>query len=288
MATDISDPDAFPHHQAAAVLLRYEDAETAPGLSASAAIAHVTINRPGRSNALDRPTMAAFVDAMTQAGARADVRAVVISGAGDRAFVGGADIMAMSKLDAVGAREFITAVHLCCHAVRACPVPVIARINGVAFGAGLELAASCDLVVAGEKARFGMPEVKLGIPSVVEAALLPRIAGEARAREMLLLGDIFDASEAQRCGLVHRVVPAHELDEVIAAWTASLLANGPRAVRVQKALMNRWQNLSLENAINLSIDAFAECFIDLPGEAAEPRRMMQAWIDNRRTREIGN
>ena len=153
---------------------------TAKGLDEPAAIARLTINRANKSNALNQATMVAFVEAVEQAAADPSVRALIVTGAGDRAFVGGADIREMGDLNPESARQFITTVHRCCDAVRRFPAPVIARINGVAFGAGLELAAACDMRVAVDDAVLGMPEVRLGIPSVVEAALLPGLIGWGR------------------------------------------------------------------------------------------------------------
>jgi enoyl-CoA hydratase/carnithine racemase len=210
---------------------------------------------------------------MTRLSERPRLRAVVITGAGDRAFVGGADVNEMAELRSPEeARTFITHVRDCCAAVRDCPVPVIARIAGWALGAGLELAASCDLRVAASGSLFGMPEVKLGIPSVVQAAILPGLVGWGRAREMLLLGDTFDAAAAREMGLIDAVVPLADLDAAVEARLESLLANGPRAVRIQKALIRRWEALPLEAAIGAGVDAFAMAF-----ETPEPALAMARW-----------
>ena len=249
----------------------------APGLNEAASIARLTINRAAKSNALDIATLHGFVDAVAKAAADPAVRALVVTGAGERAFVGGADIKHMSGMTSDSAREFITSVHRCCDALRAFPTPVIARINGVVFGAGLELAASADLLVAADDARFGMPEVKLGVPSVVEAAVLPGIVGWNHTREMLLLGEVFSAQTALDWGLLNRVVPRAELDRVVDGWLESLLENGPRAVRDQKTLMRRWERLPIDDAVQAGIDTFAECWAH-----DEPRLMMQAWAQRRK------
>ncbi len=149
-----------------------------------------------------------------------DLRLAVLSGAGGRAFVGGADIDEIAALDHASARSFITLVHRCCDACRRLPVPVIARIEGYALGAGLELAAACDLRVAGDNAVFGMPEVAIGIPSVVEAALLPRLVGEGRARRLLLTGETIGAAEALAWGLVDAVAAAGDLDAAVDRFAA--------------------------------------------------------------------
>jgi enoyl-CoA hydratase/carnithine racemase len=156
-------------------------------------------------------------------------------------------------------------------------VPVIARIRGYCLGAGLEIAAACDLRVAAEDARFAMPEVRVGIPSVIEAALLPRLVGMGRARELVLTGEAIPAAEALAIGLVERVVPADHLDEAVEDWLASIVTAGPRALALQKALLRQWQELPLEEAIAKSIDAFAEAY-----ESDEPRRLMRAFLERRR------
>jgi enoyl-CoA hydratase len=190
---------------------------------AAGAVARVTIDNATRLNILGSALMAECVGEVTALGAREDLRALVLTGAGDRAFIGGANIHEMAALDAAGARGFITGLHRMCAALRGLPVPVIARINGYALGAGLEVAAACDLRIAAANAVFGMPEVKVGIPSVIEAALLPGLIGWGRTRELLLLGENIDAETALGWGLVQRVVPADGLDAAVEACVAALL-----------------------------------------------------------------
>ena len=144
--------------------------------------------------------------------------------------------------------------------LRRLPVPVIARIEGYALGAGLEIAAACDLRIAAQTARFGMPEVKLGIPSVVEAALLPLLVGWGRAREMLLLGEVFGAAEAASWGLIERVAPLAGLDAAVERVLAALLAAAPGAVRLQKRLIRAWEDLPLRQAVEAGIGVFAAAF----------------------------
>jgi enoyl-CoA hydratase/carnithine racemase len=200
----------------------------------------------------------------------ATIRAVVLTGAGTRAFVGGADVDEMAALASPdAARSFIGKVHACCRAVRDLPVPVIAVIRGWCLGAGLELAASCDLRMADGTARFGMPEVRLGVPSVVEAALLPGLIGWARTRELLLFGDVVDAAEALRIGLIDQLAAPADLDAAVEARLASLLSGGPRAIRLQKALIRRWEDLPVSEAVDAGVDAFAAAF-----ETDEPRLAM--------------
>jgi enoyl-CoA hydratase len=179
-------------------------------------------------------------------------------------------------LDLDGAEAFITELHEAIAAIRDIPVPVIARISGYCLGAGLELAAACDLRIACDSAEFGMPEVKVGIPSVIEAALLPRLIGWGNAARLLLLGENIGAGEALRIGLVDGVVPASKLDEALDAWVASILAAGPQALRLQKTLMRQWERLPLDAAIRAGIATFRSSF-----ETDEPRRFMAKFINRR-------
>ena len=165
-------------------------------------LARLTIDNAAKLNTLNRALMIEIVEAIERLEADSALRLVIVRGAGERAFVGGADIGELAGLDQDSARDFITLVHRCCDGFRRLAVPVIARIDGYALGAGLELATACDLRVASERAIFGMPEVRVGIPSVVEAALLPQLIGHGRARRLLLTGETIGASEALAWGLI--------------------------------------------------------------------------------------
>ena len=152
-------------------------------------LAQVTVDNPTRLNVLDSDLIRQLRAAIRALEPDRQLRCVVLRGAGDRAFIGGADIREMVGLDAATAHAFITRLHLACAAIRELPVPVIARIHGYCLGAGLEIAASCDLRVASDAATFGMPEVTVGIPSVIEAALLPGLVGTGRARALVYTGE---------------------------------------------------------------------------------------------------
>jgi enoyl-CoA hydratase len=240
-------------------------------------VAFVTLDNQKKLNTLNRALMTEFIAAVVSLSHLDDLRAVVLSGAGDKAFVGGANIPEMSGLDPKTARDLITPVHQTCDCLRRCPVPVIARIDGFALGAGLEVAVSCDLRVATDRAKFGMPETKVGIPSVVEAALIPRLIGGGRARELLMLGEIIDAPTALNWGLVERVVAPNALDAEIEKVLRALFAAGPRAVRLQKSLMREWENLPADRAIAAGIDAFSRAY-----ETDEPGRLMSAFLNRKR------
>lgn len=223
--------------------------------------ARVVIDNAAKANALG----SALLD---QLGAAFDAlaaeppRAVVLTGAGDSAFAGGADLTELGSLDVESARMFITKVHSACDAVRRCPAPVIARVRGHALGAGLELAASCDIRVACDDAVFGMPEVRFGIPSVVEAALLPRLLGRGRAAWLLLTGGNIDARSALEWGLVERVVPAAALDAEIEALVTAIRALDPQAVREQKRLLAFWDERPLSEGIAESVESLAQSYRD--------------------------
>ena len=240
-------------------------------------VAYLTIDNRAKLNTLDRALMIEFIEQVEALAARDDLRALVLAGAGDKAFIGGASIQEMAALDRDSAKGFITLVHRTCDCLRRLPVPVIARIDGYALGAGLEVAVSCDMRVASSRAKFGMPEVKVGIPSVVEAALIPRLIGFGRARELLMLGEIIDADTALRWGLVKRVVAPEALDREVEVIVTALLAAGPRAVREQKALMREWERLPVEAAIAAGIDAFVRAY-----ETDEPKRMLSAFAKRKR------
>jgi enoyl-CoA hydratase len=242
-------------------------------------VAVVRLENAAKLNTLSTAVMMDLIAAGEQLGPDATLRAVVLRGAGTQAFVGGADITEMAGLNPQSARAFITLVHRSCDVFRRMPVPVIARVQGYAFGAGVELAAACDMRVASTDAQFGMPEVRLGVPSVVEAALLPQLIGWVRARQWLLTGDTIDAATAMSWGLVQNVVEADRLDAEVERLVQSILAAEPGALRLQKALMTEWEDLPLRQAILRSIDRFAEAW-----QSDGPRQRMSAFVHRQRER----
>jgi enoyl-CoA hydratase len=240
-------------------------------------VAYLTLDNRAKLNTLDSALMRDFIGKVEGLTARADLRALVLSGAGDKAFIGGANIPEMAALDKASARDFITLVHKTCDCLRKLPVPVVARIDGYALGAGLEVAVSCDLRIATTRAKFGMPETKVGLPSVVEAALIPTLIGYGHARELLMLGEIIDADTALRWGLIERMVEPQALDTEVEKVIAALFAAGAQAVRAQKALMQQWEKLPTDAAIQVGIDAYVQAY-----ETDEPRRMLSAFLNRRR------
>jgi enoyl-CoA hydratase/carnithine racemase len=208
-----------------------------------------------------------------------DVRVTVLRGAGEKAFIGGADINEMVALDRSSAEVFIRRLAGLCEAIRECPVPVIARLAGWCLGGGLEVAMSCDLRIAESGAKFGMPEVAVGIPSVIHSALMPALIGASHAAWLLLTGETIDADTAASWGLVHEVIAAEQLDARIAELTTKLIGFGPQAVRQQKRLLNNWFDMTVHAAIEDSIEQFGLAFL-----TGEPQHHMRAFL----TRKKGN
>jgi enoyl-CoA hydratase/carnithine racemase len=192
--------------------------------------------------------------------------------------IGGADIKEMAGLDQASAEKFITGLRDLCEAVRACPGPVIARMPGWCLGGGLEVAAACDFRVAAHDAKFGMPEVRVGIPSVIHAALLPRLIGWGRARWLLMTAENIDAATALAWGLVDVVAPQGGLDAAVEKTITALLECAPEALRAQKDLIRQWEELPLKESVNLSIGVFGRSFL-----TGEPQRLMQGFVDRKRS-----
>ncbi len=236
--------------------------------------------------ALDRPPLNLLEPSLilalqrTFAGLAADttVRAAVLTG-GARAFTAGMDVHVLHALDVAGAKALISALHEAIAAVHQAPFPVIAAVNGACLGAGFELALACDLRVAAEDARFGLPEVRVGVPSVIEAALLPPLVGPGRAAELLLFGETIGAADALAWGLVNRVVPAAGLRDAAQAFVEKILAAAPGAIRLQKELMIRWRQTDLATAIAYGINAFAAAYA-----TGEPQEGARAFLEKRAPR----
>jgi enoyl-CoA hydratase len=245
-------------------------------------VAVVTVNNPSRLNSMNSALMDEFIESFSSLAANAELRAVVLTGAGNKAFIGGADIREMSALTgAEDGRRFITRLHRCCEAIRAVPVPAIARINGLTLGGGLEIAAACDVRIAVESAVFGMPEVKLGIPSVIEAALLPMLIGWGRTRQVLLFGENITAQEAHSWGLVNELVSGGDLDDAVGRWLEQLLSCSPGAIRLQKQLIRSWEDMPLRAAIQAGVESFTTAV-----RSGEPSVAMRDFLDRQKLRKI--
>ena len=221
------------------------DAKTQDG------VARVFLDRREKANALDSRLLEALLQALRTASSDSSLRAVLLGGHG-RVFSGGADVAEMERLDAAGAAAFVERIHAVCEAIRRLPVPVVARLHGAVIGAGLELAAACDLRIAAEGTKFAMPEVRLGIPSVVEAALLPRLIGSGRAAWLVLTAEAIDARRALEWGLVEELGG----DEAVERVLKSLLAGDRAALQAQKELLQLWEEAPLAVSVSRSIERF--------------------------------
>ena len=230
-------------------------------------VATVIIDRPEKMNALDSSMIDQLNGAFRSLANGSSLRAVILSGAGDRAWVGGADIREMARLSSVcKARAFIQRLHIAMLSVRNLHVPVIAQVDGFCLGAGMELAAACDLRVASLSAQFGMPEVQVGLPSVIEASLLPGLIGRGRVARLVLTGEVIDAELAYNWGFVEELVSVDQLGDTVRALVASICRAGPHAVRMQKRLLRHWEKVDPDTASEESIETFASAF-----EREEPR-----------------
>jgi len=247
--------------------------------------APLTVERAGAAVwcTLDRPPLNLFEptliravrDTFTELAADRTTRVAVIVGNG-RAFTAGMDVRVLRELDTARARELITTLHDAIAAVHRAPFPVIAAVNGPCLGAGFELALACDLRVSAASATFGLPEVRVGVPSVIQAALLAPMIGPGRAAEMLLTGAAVGAARALEWGLVNQVVPDDRLRAVVDELVAQILAAGPEAIKLQKELIVRWRETDLTTAVRYGINAFATAYA-----TDEPREGANAYLEKR-------
>jgi len=224
-------------------------------------IATITFNRPKNLNALNPATVRELKTALEEVSAREDVGVVLLTGAGEKAFIAGADISEMGRFTPVQALDFALLGQEVLGFIERMPQPVIGAINGFALGGGCEVAMACDLLVAAESAKFGQPEVNLGIiPGYGGTQRLPRLVGRNLAKELVLTGDMITAQRAFEIGLVNKVVPAGELMPAARELARKILSRGPVAVRLAKMAMNRGLDLDLGNACALEAGAFATGF----------------------------
>src|ERR1700694_2883361 len=240
-------------------------------------VVRLTICTAGSLNILGSAVINGVREGLEVLATERQIRVLVIEGQGEKSMIGGADIKEMVGLDQASAEKFITGLRDLCEAVRAFPAPVIARMPGWCLGGGLEFAAACDFRVAAHDAKFGMPEVRVGIPSVIHAALLPRLIGWGRARWLIMTAENIDAPTALAWGLIDVVAPQGGLDAAVERTVPALWECVSEALRSQKALLRQWEELPLTESVNLSIGVFGRSFL-----TDEPRRLMQGFIDRKR------
>ena len=243
-------------------------------------VVRCTLDRPPL-NLLEPGLIAALRQTFADLARDPSVRVAVLAGSG-RAFQAGMDVRVLRDLDVPRAKALITSLHEAIAAVHAAPFPVIAAVHGACLGAGFELAMACDMRVAATDAIFGLPEVKVGVPSVIEAALLPALVGPGRAAELLLCGTTLGAEQALAWGLVNRAVAPERLGASVDALVAEITACAPAAIRLQKELMIAWRSTDLRTAVEVGINAFATAYA-----GGEPREGASAFLEKRPPRFAG-
>jgi enoyl-CoA hydratase/carnithine racemase len=240
-----------------------------------AGCAWVTLNRPPL-NLIDPELIAALRDAFDGLRRNRRVRAAVVTGTG-RVLTAGMQLQVLRDLTQSEAKALIATLHEAIQAVHEAPFPTVCMINGHCLGAGFELAMACDMRTASVEARMGLPEIRVGIPSVIQAALLPALLGPGRAAEYLFTGEGITAAQALEWGLVNRVAPPEQLEEVTRRLVEPILECAPSAVRLQKELIIRWRNADLRTAIEYGVNAFAQAYA-----TREPREAMEAYLQKRK------
>ena len=247
------------------------------------AVATVTVNRPAVLNALNKETVDALTRVLRALRDDVDVRCVVLTGAGDRAFIAGADIREMATLTPVQAKALADRGHRLCALIETLGKPVIAAVNGFALGGGCEVAMACTLRLAATTAKFGQPEIGLGlIPGFGGTQRLPRLVGRGRGLELLLTGSSITADEAWRIGLVNRVVSPETLADEVATLAATLAGQAPVAVRLILEAVHRGLDMSLDEASAFEATAFG-----LVNGTDDAREGMQAFVAERAPRFVG-
>jgi len=240
-------------------------------------IARITLNRPQVLNAINGVMLREITDACQHIAQDRAVRVVVMDSACERAFSAGIDVAYVKDLDAWDARRVGQELHATFSAMRTLEKPVIAQIDGLCLGAGLELAISCDLLIASARSQFGLPNIQRGIPAIVEAAILPQAIGIVNTRELAFTGRNWDAAKAERRGLVNAVVPADQLAAEVNRWAEELAAFSPRALAAQKDIIHKWMTTDLEAAIDFSINT-----VGLNWTTRDQREGMDAFLQKRK------
>ena len=241
-------------------------------------VALVTINRAEKLNALSGAVMAELREAFGRITGEAAIRAAIVTGAGEKAFVAGADIGEIGGLSPLEARAFAQRGQRVLRALETCGKPSVAAVNGFALGGGLELAMACTVRFASENARLGQPEVKIGIvPGLGGTQRLPRLVGRGRALELLLSGEPIGAAEAHRIGLVNAVVPQPELLAYSRAWLAKVLANAPLAVALVLEAVDSGLDSGLDQGLRFEAAAFG-----VSAATDDRREGTRAFLEKRR------
>lgn len=224
-------------------------------------VATITINRPKAMNALNSTLLNELSSVLDEISTNEDIRVLVLTGAGEKAFVAGADIAELSKLSPLQAKLFVKNGHDAIGKLQALSIPVIAAVNGFALGGGSELALASDFIYASEAAKFGLPEMTLGIiPGFGGTQRLPRAVGANMAKEMIFTGKLISAAEAKEIGMVNKVVAPEALMEAVMKTATAIAAKGRVPLRAAKQAINNGLNVDLATGCAIEIDAFGLCF----------------------------
>ena len=239
-------------------------------------IAFLTFKGDQDLNLLNPDLILVMTEMVESLGNNSDIRVIVIKGHGEKAFSGGVNVNIMKALSPISAERFIRSLHALMRKIMTNKQPVIASVFGPCLGGAMELIMACDLCIAADDSLFGLPEIRVGIPSVIEASLLSKCIGLGKARELILTGDIIDAPEAEKLRLINKVVSRESLEKETRAMAARLVNLSPHILSVQKDIMDKWLNLNEEQGAEYSAKAFALCFA-----TTHPMEAMEAFLEKR-------
>jgi enoyl-CoA hydratase len=240
-------------------------------------IATITFNRPKALNALNSALLAELSQSLDEIAADEDIRILILTGAGDKAFVAGADISELATFDSLKAKAFGRRGHDIINKLQQLPIAVIAAVNGFALGGGTEISIACDFIYASENAKFGQPEINLGvIPGFGGTQRLPRLIGTNMAKELIYTGKMISAAEALELGLVNKVVPHDSLMAEVLKTAAVIASKGKVSLREAKQAVNKGMDVDLASGCNIEIDAFALCYA-----SSDAREGTSAFLEKR-------
>jgi enoyl-CoA hydratase len=241
-------------------------------------IGTVTINRPEALNAFNSTVYNELYDIFEAIEKDTDVRVVILRGSGEKAFAAGSDVAEMANMNTLEIQKFMATIRKASDRIYSLSKPTIAAISGYALGGGNELAMCCDLRIASEKARFGQPEINLGlIPGAGGTQRLPRLIGAAKAKEMIFLGDMIDAATALNLGLVNQVVPPEKLMEEAASWAAKLASKSAPVLAMAKLAINTGIDTDMDSGLDMEARCDALCFA-----TEDQKEGMKAFLEKRK------
>jgi len=247
-------------------------------------LATITFNRPKALNALNAELIAEFSQALDSVADNEDIRVLILTGAGEKSFVAGADITELAKFNPLQAKQFSRQGHQAIDKLQALPIPIIAAVNGFALGGGSEIALACDFIYASQDAKFGLPEITLGIiPGFGGTQRLPRLIGKNRAKELIFTGQMITAQDAMQMGMVNQVHAANELMQAVQKTAKQIAVKGRASLRAAKQAINSGMDVDLQTGCGLEIDAFAVCF-----SSQDSKEGTQAFLEKRKAEFKGS